>query len=84
MDQVNKWKAEDSDLSFNAFYGNNFRDAGARPGLVNRDHWERFCLQQGKTFADDVFARDIVAFFNFIRAENVPIDYVELFKVYQD
>ncbi|KAG2881390.1 hypothetical protein PC116_g23618 [Phytophthora cactorum] len=29
MDQVNKWKAEDSDLSFNAFYGNNFRDAGA-------------------------------------------------------
>ncbi|KAG6953153.1 hypothetical protein JG688_00012970, partial [Phytophthora aleatoria] len=55
-----------------------------RPGLVNRDHWKRFCLQQGKTFADGVLARDIDAFFNFIRAENVPLDYVELFQVYQD
>ncbi|KAG2806678.1 hypothetical protein PC129_g11436 [Phytophthora cactorum] len=103
MNQVNKWKAATSDLSFNTFYGSNFRGAGALeenlcflyafqatcyglgcPGLVNRDHWKRFCLQQGKTFADGVLARDIDAFFNFIRAENVPLDYVELFKVYQD
>ncbi|KAG6943241.1 hypothetical protein JG688_00017703, partial [Phytophthora aleatoria] len=55
-----------------------------RPGLVNRDHWKRFYLQQGKTFAGGVLARDIDAFFNFIRAENVPLDYVELFEVYQD
>ncbi|KAG3131040.1 hypothetical protein PI126_g20231 [Phytophthora idaei] len=98
MNQVNKWKAAASGLSFNAFYGSNFRGAGAseenlcflhafqavcyglgRPGLVNRDHWKRFCLQQGKTFADGVLARDIDAFFNFIRAENVPLDYVKLF-----
>ncbi|KAG2799265.1 hypothetical protein PC113_g20939 [Phytophthora cactorum] len=103
MNQVNKWKADDSDLSFNALYGSNFRGAGAldknlcflhafqaacyglgRSGLVNRDHWKRFCLQQGKTFADGVLARDIDAFFIFIRAENVLLDYVELFKVYQD
>ncbi|KAG3111861.1 hypothetical protein PI125_g8722 [Phytophthora idaei] len=37
-----------------------------------------------KTFADGVLAPDIDAFFNFIRAENVPLDYDELFKVYQD
>ncbi|KAG3111717.1 hypothetical protein PI125_g8877 [Phytophthora idaei] len=103
MNQVNKWMAAASDLSFNAFYGSNFRGAGAseenlcflhafqaacyglgRPGLVNRDHWKRFCLQQGKTFADGVLAWDIDVFFNFIRAENVPLDYVELFKVNQD
>ncbi|RAW27270.1 hypothetical protein PC110_g16334 [Phytophthora cactorum] len=41
-------------------------------------------LKQGKPFAGGVLARDIDAFFNFIRAENVPLDYVELFKVYHD
>ncbi|EGZ29812.1 hypothetical protein PHYSODRAFT_309974 [Phytophthora sojae] len=88
MNQVNKWKAAGTDLSFIAFYGKNFRGAGAsdtnlcflyafqaacfglgRPGLVNSDNWKRFC--------------DIDAFFNFLRADGVSLDYVELFKVYQ-
>ncbi|GMF35628.1 unnamed protein product [Phytophthora fragariaefolia] len=102
MDQVNAWKAAETDISFNAYYGDNFRGAGlsdknlcflyafqaachglGRTGLVNSDHWERFCLQENKSFPNGVLARDIDAFFNFIRKDGVPLDYLELFKKYQ-
>ncbi|KAF4142594.1 hypothetical protein GN958_ATG05832 [Phytophthora infestans] len=55
-----------------------------RPGLSNTGLWERFYQQQGKTFDDGVVARDTNSFFNFIRAEKVLLEYVELFKVYQN
>ncbi|OWZ04074.1 hypothetical protein PHMEG_00024090 [Phytophthora megakarya] len=52
-----------------------------KPGLVYRDHWDRFCVSQGNYFPDGVVPEDIDKFFNFVRAERVPLDYVELFKV---
>ncbi|OWZ13896.1 hypothetical protein PHMEG_00012710 [Phytophthora megakarya] len=53
-----------------------------KPGLVNRDHWDRFRVTQGNNFPDGVVPEDIGKFFNFVRAERVPLVYVELFKVY--
>ncbi|KAE8976648.1 hypothetical protein PR003_g26384 [Phytophthora rubi] len=55
-----------------------------KPGLVSSDHWKSFRLHLGNEFEDGVFSRDIDAFFNFIRSEGVGLDYVELFKVYQN
>ncbi|POM67146.1 Hypothetical protein PHPALM_16897 [Phytophthora palmivora] len=76
---VNAWKAFGSDLSFNAFDGSNFRGAGANEKNVG-DHWERFCRVQGNEIPKGVLAKDIDAFFNFVRSDGVRLDYVELFK----
>ncbi|OWZ02489.1 hypothetical protein PHMEG_00025940 [Phytophthora megakarya] len=97
IDQVNKWKARDPSISFNRYYGKSFGRAGdwcffhafqeacfglGKPGLVNRDHGDRFCVSQGNIFPDGVVPEGIDKFFNFVRAERVPLDCVELFKVY--
>ncbi|POM78148.1 Hypothetical protein PHPALM_4359 [Phytophthora palmivora] len=50
------------------------------PGLVSGDHWERFCRAQGNEFPKGVLAKDIDAFFNFVRSDGVRLAYVELFK----
>ncbi|ETO76191.1 hypothetical protein F444_08380, partial [Phytophthora nicotianae P1976] len=52
-------------------------------GLVNSGHWNRFCRAQKKGFPNGAFTRKIDAFFNFIRAEGVPLDYLQLFKKVQ-
>ncbi|ETM37309.1 hypothetical protein L914_16124, partial [Phytophthora nicotianae] len=52
-------------------------------GLVNSGHWNRFCCAQKKGFPNGGLTREIDAFFNFIRAEGVPLDYLQLFKKVQ-
>ncbi|KAG6616652.1 uncharacterized protein IUM83_13056 [Phytophthora cinnamomi] len=52
-------------------------------GLVNHGHWDRFCRARNSTFPCGVLTRDIDAFFNYVRGERVPLDYVSLFKVFQ-
>ncbi|KAG1699229.1 hypothetical protein DVH05_014146 [Phytophthora capsici] len=47
-----------------------------KDGLVNSGHWSRFCRAQKKSFPNGVLTREIDAFFNFIRAEGVPLDYL--------
>eukprot|EP00644_Phytophthora_capsici_P004856 jgi/Phyca11/12611/fgenesh1_pg.PHYCAscaffold_1_\ len=52
----------------------------ATDGLIYSGHWSLFCLAQKKIFSNGVLTREIDAFFNFIRAEGAPLDYLQLFQ----
>ncbi|ETL94005.1 hypothetical protein L917_07959 [Phytophthora nicotianae] len=82
MNQVNAAGSSETNLCFlhsfqAACYGL------VQDGLVNSGHWNRFCRAQKKGFPNGGLTREIDAFFNFIRAEGVPLDYLQLFKKVQ-
>ncbi|KAG1693515.1 hypothetical protein DVH05_023280 [Phytophthora capsici] len=78
MNQVNAWVNSCKRVPFYNCLLRSWED-----GLANSGHWSRFCRAQKKSFPNGVLTREIDAFFNFIRAEGVPLDYLRLFKKVQ-
>ncbi|ETI30775.1 hypothetical protein F443_22108, partial [Phytophthora nicotianae P1569] len=67
--QVNQWRASGDPRSFNAYYRQHFRGAGAsETGLC-------FLESNGKDLSNGVVRADIAAFFEFLRRQQVCLDY---------